>query len=409
MRWLATIVLAGCTTYAADPGPGPGPGPGSGSDGSSSTTPGSVDVVIDGLQPGWHVTVAHAIDHDAPVEATEVSDGSALTLHGSASDVFSAFVTDARGLVMASHVMGAPCTLAASHELRVPSDYATIQAAVDAARPGETVRVAAGTYSEAITLRPGVCLRGSGARHTILDAQGAAITLVDLSSAPGSAVMGFTFRGTTQPTGCADPSDPFGCSGDWYRAGVYIGGTSWSDPTHDAPPVIADNIFDGNDTGVMFYWRSAAVLRNNVFTSNRVAFVANHYQDRALVANNVFVNNTQLAIGNQAAYLDIIDNVIVGSQTAILFQYIQTGYIRCNIFYANGADQADIYAVPPRFTIGADGNVEAEPKFVGNGDFHLQPGSPGIDHGCHPDVIEPDGSAPDIGAFGGPLAAAVDF
>jgi hypothetical protein len=38
-------------------------------------------------------------------------------------------------------------------------------------------------------------------------------------------------------------------------------------------------------------------------------------------------------------------------------------------------------------------------------DFHLQPGSPAIDAGCHGDTYEPDGTPHDIGAYAGPLAA----
>ncbi len=404
MRWLVLLALSGCAHDSIDPTPDPDPDP------IPDPTPQTIETTIDGLQPGWRVTTSRLSDHDTPTEVTTISDGSPITLVGDPSHVFAATVTDAAGTLIEQHAMMSPCTKAASRQLRVPQEYATIQAAIDVAQPGETVKVAAGEYSESVKLRPGVCLLGSGAKHTVLDARGEARTLVDLTAAPGSVVSGFTMRRTVQDAGCAQPSDPFLCSGNWYHAAIYIGGETWGDPTHDAPPIITNNVFEANDTGVMFYWRSSAVLRNNVFVDNRVGFVANHYQDRTLVANNIFYNNTELAIGNQAAYLDIIDNVIVGSRTGILFQYVQTGFIRCNIFYGNGTNQDDIYLVPPRFTIGTDGNVEVEPRFVGNGDWHLHPDSPGKDHGCHGDAArEPDGTLPDIGVYGGPLAAAVDL
>ncbi len=383
-------------------------GEGSGSGSGESIE--SIELTLSDLQPGWRVTTTRSTQHASPVESTRVSDGAPITLSASPTDVVVATVTDANGVLIVTHAMKAPCTMAASRQLRVPSEYATIQAAVDAALPGETVKVAGGTYTESIRMRPGVCLLGSGAKHTVLDAQGEGRTLVDLTSAPGSVVSGFTLRGTSQPEGCAQPADPFLCSGNWYRAGIYLGGEAWEDPTNDAPPIIANNMFDGNDTGLMFYWRSSGIVRNNVFVGNRVGFVANHFQDRALIANNVFVDNTELAIGNQAAYLDIIDNIIIGSREAIRFEYIQTGHIRCNIFWNNDVNQADTHIVPPRFTIGSDGNVEVEPKLVGNGDYHLTPGSPGRDKGCHGNAaLEPDGSLPDIGAYGGPLAAWADL
>jgi hypothetical protein len=368
-----------------------------------------ISVTLDNLQPGWLVTTT-TNDHGDPLEATIVSDGSPITFTGTPDVVFTALVTDGNGALITTRSMASPCTMVASRQLRVPQEYADIQSAINAAFPGDTVRVAGGTYHEALVMRPGVCLLGAGAKHTILDAGGTDHTLVDLSSAPGSVVSGFTFRGTVQNEGCAQPSNPFACSGDWYRAGVYIGGEDWNDPTHDAPPIITNNLFEDNDVGVMFYWRSQAVLRNNVFLHNRVGFMANHFQDHALVANNVFVDNTELAIGNQAAYLDIVDNIIVGSQTAVSFEYIQTGHIACNLFWANGTlSGGDYPADADRFHIGENGNISAEPKFVGNGDFRLQPGSPAIDAGCHPQAHEPDGSPSDLGAFGGPLAAWVDL
>lgn len=152
----------------------------------------------------------------------------------------------------------------------------------------------------------------------------------------------------------------------------------------------------------MLYWRGVAVVRNNVFIGNRSGLVANHFQSRTLVANNVFLDNTELAIGNQSAYLDIIENVIAGSQLAVRFENIQTGFIRCNLFFHNGANQSE-----PRFTIGEDGNIEADPEFAGAavGDVHLGTGSPASDAGCSRSSFEPDGSPHDLGAYGGPLAS----
>lgn len=402
-----TCLLAACLQTPADldlPGDGSGPEP---DVPDVPEEPRSVTVTLDGLEAGWRVSTSRLAGHDMPDERTITSDGSPLTLVGTSTDVFVAAITDAAGNLIETRAMKAPCKTSGSRQRRVPHDYATIQGAIEAADPGDTVRVAAGTYTESVRLRPGVCLLGSGARGTILDAGGEGRTLVDLTGAPGSAVMGFTMRGVALRPGCAS-TDPFDCSGNWYTAGVYLGYSSlfgWDDPTIDAPPIIANNIFAGNDTGVMLYHHGIAIVRNNVFVGNRNGFVANHYQDRTLVANNVFAGNTELAIGNQAAYLDIIDNIIVNSQLGIRFEYIQTGHIACNVFYGNGAN-----ANEPRFTIGSNGNVEGDPQFAGGGDYHLQPTSPGKDTGCHKGkVLEPDGTPPDRGAYGGPLAAWADL
>jgi len=393
-----TCVLAACGM--SDPPEGPDP-----EIEVVNEPSGSITATINALQAGWLVTTSRLVGHDTPGESTITSDGSPITLVGTSTDVFVATVTTPDGNLIATLAMKAPCTMAASRQLQVPGDYPTIQAAVDAAGPGDTVKVAAGTYTESVQMRPGVCLLGSGARRTILDARGEGRTLVDLTKAPGGVVAGFTMRGVAPKPGCAS-TDPFDCSGNWYTAGVYLGTegvTGWDNPTINAPPIIANNIFESNYIGVMLYFHGIAVVRNNIFVGNQHGFVANHYQDRTLLANNVFADNTKLAIGNQAAYLDIIDNIIVGSPLGVRFQYIQTGHIACNIFFGN-----DLNSNEPRFTIGSDGNIESDPHFSDN--YHLSSSSPARNAGCHRgEVLEPDGTPPDIGAFGGPLAAWADL
>jgi hypothetical protein len=54
----------------------------------------------------------------------------------------------------------------------VPSEYPTIQAAVDAARPGDLVRIAAGTYREEVVVPPAkrdIVLRGADRNRVVLD------------------------------------------------------------------------------------------------------------------------------------------------------------------------------------------------------------------------------------------------
>jgi hypothetical protein len=365
-------------------------------------------VTLDRLQAGWLVTTSRLVERDRVDEQTITSDGSPMTLVGTSTDVFVATITDANGDLIGTHAMKAPCTMASARQIRVPRDYATIQGAIDAASPGDTVRVEPGTYTESVQLRAGVCLLGSGAPRTILDAGGEGRTLVDLTEAPGSVVAGFTLRGVApKKQGCAS-TDPFTCSGEWYTAAIYLGPSGpsgWDNATIDAPPIITNNVFVSNYIGVMLYFHGIAIVRNNIFAANRNGFVANHYQDSTLLANNVFFSNAELAIGNQAAYLDIIDNIIVNSQLGIRFEFVQTGRIACNVFHGNGKN-----ANEDRFLIGTAGNVDADPHFAGTDDYHLAQDSPARDAGCHKgSVHEPDGTPPDIGAYGGPLAVWADL
>ncbi|MCB9513377.1 MAG: hypothetical protein H6694_03595 [Candidatus Latescibacteria bacterium] len=51
--------------------------------------------------------------------------------------------------------------------ITVPGDYVTVQEAVDAAAPGDTVDVAAGSYEEQVVIA-NLLLRGAGAGSTVL-------------------------------------------------------------------------------------------------------------------------------------------------------------------------------------------------------------------------------------------------
>src|SRR5689334_25067542 len=57
---------------------------------------------------------------------------------------------------------------AAGRVIVVPRDYPTIQAAVDAAAPGDTINVRSGTYTEQLVIAKDLTLHGAGTGATLV-------------------------------------------------------------------------------------------------------------------------------------------------------------------------------------------------------------------------------------------------
>jgi hypothetical protein len=279
----------------------------------------------------------------------------------------------------AFEVQGDPVTLT------VPTDYGTIQAAIDAARPLDIVHVLPGTYDENLRLKSGVRLIGSGPESTILDGGGRPTSLIDFTDAHDVVVSDFTLRNVGQGVGCAQPDDVLLCGGNWYASAVYADGHSFwgdSDPCNDPSILLSDNVITGNYVGVMVYFWPFADVRNNVFVDNRVGFAAtSHGGATALVAHNIFVDNDE-AMAVTASFLDIIDNVFVDNGSVLRQEACQEGQLRCNIVWSNGS-------IGDRLIVGVDGNLEVDPllEIAGPASYGFAPGSPAVDRACAQDTV----------------------
>ena len=80
---------------------------------------------------------------------------------------------------------------------RVPAEFRTIQAAVEASAPGDTIRVAGGVYAECVTIGEGkdrLAILGAGADSVILQGEGKGAGFAIRGSA-GVTIAGFTVTG----------------------------------------------------------------------------------------------------------------------------------------------------------------------------------------------------------------------
>jgi predicted outer membrane repeat protein len=193
-------------------------------------------------------------------------------------------------------------------ELRVPSQYGTIQEAVLAANDGDVVAVARGTYTrddgdgmrrdkniqffgKAITVK-GV----DGPENTIIDCNGIGRAfLFDFGEGPASVVQGFTIMG-----GNAQTSSSYGTRGG---GGILI--------TDGSSPTISDCIFKNNFAsaqtgyggGAILIYQSNADIRNCRFLGNATdgegagGGAISVFGGRATVGNCVFSGNSAFVGG----------------------------------------------------------------------------------------------------------------
>ena len=145
--------------------------------------------------------------------------------------------------------------------INVPADQPTIQAAINAANPGDTVLVASGTYYENINfLGKAITVASSGgAQSTIIDGSMNGPVVQFVTGEPQAAVLdGFTL-------------------------------THASNPFFGVP----------NASGAVMFSNSAATLRNNIVTENHDCDLSGVYSMNSApqILNNTISNNGQLTSG----------------------------------------------------------------------------------------------------------------
>jgi serine protease len=279
----------------------------------------------------------------------------------------------------------------ATTTLTVPSQFPTIQAALNAASPGDTVSVSPGTYSENINFNSQdvtVASTGGASQTTIEAPGGTAVTI-----GPAGSITGFTISGGTAAFGAGMAVSGAGTviANDIFQSnsegsggfGAAIGGNG-------ASPVIEQDLFVGNSC-------------DDQFTSGVVAFVND---SSPTIENNVFHDNTCRAI-NLSLPQDptplVINNTIVRNSTGIRIdgRVISTGeVVRNNIVTDNGTGLEVDFGNGPTWDhnlvfdntqnysgiadqTGMNGNLSADPLFVDSSsdNFQLLPASPAIGAG----------------------------
>jgi len=238
--------------------------------------------------------------------------------------------------------------------LNVPADFATIQGAINAARVGDEVVVATGTYRANLQLRAGIDLRGAETARTFLRTADNTLPVIQTTNISNVLVSNFTF----------------------------IESANAALLTNSTGITLANNVFDSlSGTAITVGIESVARIENNAFYRNNAAI--NRFTTAAVVINNLFAENTGTLIINGITPVDPDVNVSY------------------NCFYRN-TDLEETGIPGTNFQRGDP--LLTDPA---NRDFHLRQASPCIDTGIGTDVI--DDTVADIGAYGGEFADPTPF
>jgi len=190
---------------------------------------------------------------------------------------------------------------------------------------------------------------------------------------------------------------------------------------------ITSNTISGNSAdygGGIYLWNSSPIITGNTISGNSASWdgggiSCNSHSYPDITYNTISENvsffgsgiycwdNSSPTIANNT----ISENRADSSGGGIYCVYICNPMIINTIFWADSASTGnEIYFVSGTPTITysdiqggweGEGNINADPLFIdsGNGDFHLQPGSPCIDAGNPDSPQDPDSTRADIGAF----------
>jgi hypothetical protein len=231
-------------------------------------------------------------------------------------------------------------TAALGATIHVPAQYATLQAAIDAAGEGDIVLAAPGTYEERIDFK--------GKAILLISSHGPEATVIDGGYPPDSdfgSVVAFQ-GGEDENTALIGFTIAHGAGNEGLGGGIFIDGAS---------PRIEDNIIRENTVGEMgqgaqggglYLRRSAALIRNNVIAQNQAWLGAGVFccaSDAVISGNRIVANKAAMSGGGircEGGHPSIFGNTFKENaawQGAGLSSMASSPQIANNVFQENHA------------------------------------------------------------------------
>ncbi len=302
--------------------------------------------------------------------------------------------------------------------IHVPSGQPTIQAGIDAAVDGDLVLVAPGTYSgdvdvssKAITIQS-----EQGADSTIIENCFLAEGLVMAFCGPETVLDGFTIRSNEYGIILLEEASPtiMNCkitSNNYY-------GIVQEDDSFASPTITNCTISENGDAGISIY--SPATITNCTISGNQKGIAC---RSSATITNCTILGNGHLSYYGGGIlcsdYSPTITNCTISDNFGAKGGGIYCGasyptVTNCILWgnYAPDGPEIFVYSGSTVITYSdvqggwpGTGNIDADPLFVGVGDYHLTLESPcidtGTDAGVYTDMdgeVRPMGAGFDMGA-----------
>lgn len=282
--------------------------------------------------------------------------------------------------------------------INVPTDYSTIELAINNSVEGDTIIVHPGIYNETVIISHNIVLASkfiinndpSFIQNTIIDGNGLGECLVLVLTDSSCEVIGFTIKNASGP-GCI-------VNQNGHLKSLIIENNIQGIKSEGSPEISNCIIRNSIGEGIVCYGDNQLIKikKTLIYGNNGGALVVvdNHTTTELtnVTISNNFSNQSTLVVNHLTSTLNISNSIIWNNNN------------NGNLIYVPSSNCLNIYYSNLSFINNGVGNINSNPMFVdsNNNNYNLLSTSPCINAG-NPNVVynDLDGSRNDMGATGG--------